>query len=816
MRPVLQRLQRNPFALAVAHNATEQSRPSYDPQALWSCRTYGDGTNPKILEEPAVSTSNLESYSWVDPDLRHERPYKPLLAFVRKIDDQFRIRSWKERLVTFQQYQYESDLGTSAPSYSNLRLVDTLKYGRDFGLWLELVRFRQRHYGLEGLRVIWKEISIRELQLPCHGTTADELWSSFVRLGFEDPKVLKEIETFAIRQKASTAISWPKLYITILTHHLKRQPHHAYQWHARLHEGFPPSLEQLKGLFWQTVTNDAALGVFRRIYVELRLGGMYDTIIPELCNREKYRLALKWHNLLLRKHDIPSHASISEPLLHYLAVYGRHEHLVATTKGMVEAGVSFARPTRSTYQSSPSISREMMNRQLGETHGIAPKIISDEFCAQLFATKMFTVDIVINGLRVLGVEAIGPLSLKEIGSREKGNSQAICIILDRLDSAGISIGNSKFSTLVRRLALEDKRGLLNNVLTCDLHPDTYEDRNLQESLLASYHQTGDQLQIDRTLAILTINSPHWNLAAEHWNLLLRVYLARRDLGGIQRILETMREMHLIVNPRSSSYVRACMLSRRQVGRRPYRTNELPAVINIWREILQRGGVIPPVAWREVLKRLGMSGQLEKFEGLSLWLADWYSDPAVRASHLNLASPQRAGKAFSMLDVPRRLSRRHPLHPIRKLFPTVMQQAMVTWGFQHRLSCDDTERLTRSDVTGRSPWTWGLQLLLKLRQRRVIVARSTVARICRQRLKVLFGPGLSNRKINRRTQQVNMHHLSQYLDQMHAIWGPNLFDEADRLLIDPLHRRSRRSQLKHWITAKPNTPHITKYMLTPKR
>ena len=804
MRSGLQKLHRSHIRLRFSYNGKQKPRQSGNPRNLVSCRFYCDETNRQQSYKNIERIYTFDSRSGADRENVSRTSVKRSLTFHRQADNWFAIENWEQRLVTFEQYQYESDLGTPTLSGSGPRLVDTLKYKTDFAIWLELVRFRRRHYGIEGLRVIWKEVLGRELHLPCYGATGDELWTSFTRLGFEDPNVLKELVSYAKNHMASMENSWPRLYMTIISHHLKNKPHHAYQWHVRLREDFPPSLAQLKCLFLEVVGDDATLQFFRPMYIDLGIYGMYDTIIPELCRRENYAMALKWHNLMLRKHDRPSHISVSEPLLQYLAVYGRHEHLMETTKALVDAGVSSVRITRTIIPNAPLISREVVNRQLGEIYGIAPKTFSDEFCARLFATRMFAIDTIINGLRVLGVDAIGPMSLKEICSRERSRSLDICCRIDQLKGAGISLGNSTFSSLVRKLALEDKGDLLNSVLTCDLHPDTYEDRSLQESLLASYHQAGDQRQVDRTLAILTFDSPPELLMTMHWNLLLRVHLTRRDLKEIQRTLETMREMQLMVDPRSSSCIRMRLVSRRQIGRRPHCTNELPTVINTWRQILQMGGVVPLVAWVEILKRLGMTGHLDELEALSLWLTNWYSKHAAYRA---------AGRGFPMLFVPRSLSRRHPLHPLRILFPTAMQQAIATWGFQHRANGTTKGRACRQ-IMGRPPWTWGLQLLLKLRQRKVMVGRRTVARVCRQRLKALFGPGTSKRKINRRAQRLNKHYHGQYVTEMLDIWGPDLFKETDDLLANPLDRRLRRSQLKHSIAATPSDPHVGDYVEEP--
>jgi hypothetical protein len=67
--------------------------------------------------------------------------------------------------------------------------------------------------------------------------------------------------------------------------------------------------------------------------------------------------------------------------------------------------------------------------------------------------------------------------------------------MDQLKEYGISLGTSTFSKLVRKFALENKVDLLSDLLSSDQHPGALEDLNLQESLLASYHEARDWRQL---------------------------------------------------------------------------------------------------------------------------------------------------------------------------------------------------------------------------------------------------------------------------------------------------------------------------------
>lgn len=707
--------------------------------------------------------------------------------------------SWKSRLVSFEQYEHESQLGD--PLSKGSRLVDNPVYGTDFDLWLELIWFRRRQRDIEGSKAIWKEIRSRDLRLPNNGAAADELWDQFLQFGWETHSIWENIIPYARRIRESTGQVWENLYVKILSHCLKAKPRTAYRWHERLYKEFPPSLEQVKQLFRQVVSNEPAFAAFKGMYIDLPTRDMYDTIIPQLCSLGKYAPAVKWHNLMIRLKDLPSSSRTAEPLLRHLAIYGDQNRLMEMSKGMVDAGVSFASISQNTGCNTP-ITREMMNRQLGETHGIAPKVVSDEFCARLFATTLFSVDTVINGLRILGVDNIGPLSLRELVMRE-GISPEICQRrIDQLKSAGISLGRSTFSTLVNSLALRSERRLLEDLINCDMHPEACEDRELQESLLMSYHQSGDRRQVNRTLAILTAKCSPKSIAGVQWNVLLRSALKRQDKVNAYQILEAMQEHQVPVSARSSSYVKIHLLSERQVSRRPTNTNDLPGIIAIFQRILRTGGVVRPSEWREILRRLGMAGQLIEFEKISLWLADWYSNPTAQAS-------QQSRHITRGRTIPRYLSSNHPRNPLRILFPAVAQQAIIAWGFQH--PGDIENRVTKLRNKGLS-WRWGLELLRKLKQRKVVVLRYTVARACHLRLRALFGVGISNRKINRPALALNSYHMEYFVEEMEKVWGETIFrDEHSLLRADP----RRMGRLRVMAMGKP-LPYVTENVFLQER
>lgn len=668
---------------------------------------------------------------------------------------------WESRLVSFEQYQHESNLGDSLRN--GFRLVDHPTYRTDFNLWLELMRFRRRQSDIEGTSIIWREIQSRNIQLPLQGTDADEAWDQFIKFGWETSSIRQNVIIYARRLRSDTGQAWGKLYFKILSDCLEK-PRTAFSMHKRLRHEFPPTSEQLKQLFYQAVSSKSAFAAFKGLYKDLPIRDMYDTIIPHLCSTKNYVHAIKWHNLMMRVKDLPSSSAAAEPLIYHLAIYADINHALKLVKAMVDAGVALP-PINTKSKDKAFLSREIMNRHLGETHGIAPKAISDELCARLFATTMFSVDTIISGLRFLGVDNIGPLSLRELVLRD-GPSPSVCRRrIDQLNNVGITLGDSTFCALVDSLASRGERQLLEDVVKCDMHPDAFEDEELQEALLMSYRVSGDHRQADRTLAILTARSSLDNKAIVCWNVLLRSALKRQDKDNTYQILEKMQELRIPVSAKTSNCVSTYLLSKRRTSRRPTNIEDLPAVIAICQRILRTGGLVPPSAWTEILRRLGMMGHLIEFEKLALWLADWYSSPTERALQLSLFSQKKIDA------IPKNLPTNHPRHPLHIIFPAAAQQAIVAWGFQH--VGDVEQRVTKLRKNGLT-WRWGLELLRKLKQRNVTVIWSTVSKACRLRLIALFGKGRSNRKVNRRSLQNQVYQLEYFANEMERLWGKELF------------------------------------------
>ena len=678
-------------------------------------------------------------------------------------------KDWGSHLMTFEQYQYQSDL--SQQSTMGPRLLDEPPFNTDFDLWLELILFQRRQRNINNVKALYHEMIKKDLCMPTTGATAEELWNIFLYIGWETHTVWEDFVPYARRLQERTGHSWQPLYARILTRSLKSVPQNAALWHTRLRNSFKPSSADMKAIFKKAVSSEATLQVFERMYLDFSFRDLYSTVIPKLCNEGNYKRALQWHHMMITENDIPSDTEIAKPLSQHLAIHGTSDELISMSTSMAKVGVPV---TASIYQSLPvpvkkvTIS-ELVNRQFGAAHDISPKSLSDEFCARLFATPAFPVDTVVKAIYMLGVDTLGPISLRELISREfksrkHSSSRPISQCLDALREAGISIDNSTFCTVVTNLAVQGDEKLLEEVINCDMHPDAFEDPQLQEKLLAKYHACHDYQQVSRTLAILTAKCEPENLHSTLMNLILRSALRRGDMRKTYQQLEMMQEQMVPLSAKSVRAVRRSWFSPRKVSKPPASTAELPRVISLYQRFLRTGGDIRISQWREILLRLGMTGLLRDLEKLSLWLAEWYSNPSFRASESSLFMQTNE-------QIPNYLRTGNCRHPLRKIFSGVAQQAIIAWGFQQSGELYRNRKAVRN--SGFS-WRWGVKLLWELQQRNVLVLPSTLSRACQLRFTALVGPGISRRLINRTAHPISLDQVMDIAQEIEKMWGSEIF------------------------------------------
>jgi len=685
---------------------------------------------------------------------------------------------WRKRLESFHQFDYESSL-EQAP-LSGIRLVDRQKWQFDPELWLQLVRFRERVDGLQGVAVIWRGYAQREI--PPGGSEASvDLWKSFLRLGFQDHAVLREMceyKGFSVQRNRGRI---PGLYYEVMKHIILNKPSELHEWHLRLmHES--PYMWQRRELLILAIAERSAFRALLPVYENLRLVQEYQHIIPRLCAHGLFSDAVEWHRMLIRKGDMPPNAYVVQSLLHHLEISGQAEAYTEIMEEMSDAGVVLHASSVPSRQHTSVVYQQIINEIQTTFHPTKPKAISDEFCARLFATKVFSVRSILNGLHMFGIDKIGPLALREIAARatRRGvvHPENVIQDLEHLRQAGISVGSSKFSRLLKKAAREFDAELLFDLVTSDQHPEVYEDWKLQESLLASYHNVGDRRQINRTLAILTLDETKESLDTARWNLLLRSYLTLGDMPNTWITLDKMRGDGVILRKTSRMYLWNQTVAASKAGQVLAKAKNLPRLIRIWQGFMRSGTHIPQGDWIEVLRRLGASDQLRQYEELALWLARWYTDEEFRTSQLELVMRQQSFKRPMLVAVP--LDQTDPAHPFQVLFSGRMQKAILRWGFRSYVipRLRGTPPSERARVLSQAPSLWGLRMITKLRDVGVKFDSDVVATFCRTRLATLFRQETSDRLLKAYRRRYHRIRQEDYAHAMETIWGSDLFGRGE--------------------------------------
>ena len=682
---------------------------------------------------------------------------------------------WKENLRTRDELEFESNLEGKEP-----RLIDQPMYRRDLRLWAFLFEYRQRTHGIAGVRMFWNAATRGDFQVPVVGEYAGLFWNQFVKLGLQDEELLNEILKYSNQALESRNERWPELYIKIVQKMLLNdRTREAIAWHKRLFRLHPPPPNIFTEMVCQVILRQGDTEALKMMYETNSYRNLYGTVVPFLCEQEDFESAYRWHFIFVNKGDLPVTSKKAEPLVHFLAVYDRQK-AVRVTSSLVDAGVPFASSISAMSTDQTMLSGEMINLMHGETFNMHAKGYNDSIGSRWFATRWISLDVAMTAISALGVKEIGPLSLQAIALREQ-NCEGITHRLNQLRDLSIGIGNSIFSKSVEKFARSKNQGFLDCLLRSDQHPDALEDGQLQEQLLTSYARTKDWPRYDLTMAMRLIGSKDPELESK--NILLRSHAATGDMSALLASLQKMNIAREIVTTNTLKAILQSVLRVRVPGHRPTASHvvngdDLMMVIDILRRTMQSGSFVPATYWREIIKRLGMVGRWRELEKLCVFLASWYG-PASR--DVGPASATR--RRLHQYRVPAQVMTSHRLHPLKILFPTSLQRAIVEWGFMHalrpRVKPSGPRGLVHRVRFSPPPVTSGIRLLKQLHGYHVHIDINSVRRAILDRLVIYYGPGRSKRLCNLRAREHNVLSLAEMAEQidrdlgMRLVHSPNL-------------------------------------------
>lgn len=683
-----------------------------------------------------------------------------------------------------------SSLGNSAHS----RTVETL-HSTAAAEWVEQFYEMKAYRNSKKRRRHFQHAIVNGIQIPAWDSPgADIIWRTLLKCDRLHLPVLKyAVDIHDIRGEGIT----PSLYQEFMEFWLPREAELGLGIHEYLVEegGLKElPLRQIARLVKGSLSN-SGLAALLEIYRSSGERDLYDEMIPALLERGETRLAYWWHAACEAQEDYPSPAIASQPKVQALG------------QGVKTIPLLQLMRLASERRYKPDLDEELLRRFEGRS--TASVRFDDAFCARLFATKSFSPASVIKGLAMAGVNEIGPQAVRAMAirtdqlsadalGREMLMTDPIYGLSDcfqELRESGITLQSSTFSLALEKFALEEKHSLARSIMYSDQHPDVFDDVEQQRTLLSYYLNEQDWVQAHRTLAILSLF--HKDSTSESWNIMLRHHVKRIDRKGVEDTLEYMGRYGIFVSVETMATLRNLLRPRRR-GRRPMQTSNddidtITFLARCYIKILQSGiGFVYPVAWKELIKRLGMLGRLREMKRLLFWLASWYNPrgpqlfatvPFKDAANLQpsqLYHDDRAAYREVFEDAP------------RALFPSSLQQAIIVWGFRAGLLPNATleqnmlpppydkkhHRKKHRSRGALAPlhWSYGLRMLVELRDcgAGIKVHPMVVRKALSMVFASLFAPGHSLNKANRIMEANNTKPLSEYVKEVNDIWGSPLF------------------------------------------
>lgn len=660
--------------------------------------------------------------------------------------------------------------------------------------WCKILEYRKRTDGVAGVMDVWAGMRKRKIALPVDGPHADVLWTTFLNAvivpNSDEPKrlLLKDLFEHAKHLKATGTGFYRSFHTVLVGRFLRVIPAGAsgtrsattwpgLKWHRAACElGFCES-RSLPFLVMHVLKSEnptIAFASWQQLYRHDQnhfgndMGGMYDLCMPLVllhANRNP-ALVVAWHSFLVRNNDVPSPELATNEAVKYLLGISSGGEMSSANHLQLERLSAILDKDRGDTRppTSPTLSRALMSGLVGDVHGIKPKVISDKFCARMFATQAFSLETSIRGLALLGTETLGPIALRELAVRA-GTPEVLKERLADLKDAGIAISPSRYAHILHTVVANSQTILFQTLLASDQHPESYDDQHTQETLLANFLEAENWPLAH--IALISLSSKDIGETSRAWNRLLQHYIRNQKRKEVVRIFDHMCSEQLYITSRSLNFMVKYLLPARAVSKNPM-LSQTPRVAgfdadnfvaNAHMYATLHNQALTPERWVEILKRYGMTGRLTGLERLVHWL--------MRRHYSKEEEDESNGK--------RRVVH-HDISTRDKILNPVMLRAIIVWEFRYAgirnvLVPSMAPLQTVSDFS----WTRGITLLLQLKQMGLRVRTKDVRRAVTGILWMLFGPGVSKRRINLHLIRRNRLTIMEYVEAANNAWDQTLFE-----------------------------------------
>jgi hypothetical protein len=684
-------------------------------------------------------------------------------------------------------------------------LIDQPVNHANLEAWCKILEYRERTDGFAGVLDVWAGMRKRGIDLPVDGPHADVLWNTLLRAAIirehDRPRrqLLREIFAHAKDLKAAGAGHYRSFHKVLMGRFLRtvpvgagkasrsKAPSPMFQWHRAACEAGFGEAGSLPFLVLDVLKSNNPRTAFARwqklyhhdkLYFRSDKSEMYDLCMPLVLLHAVHNpaLVISWHNFLLENNEVPSPELATNRSVKYLLGATSSDYVDASApdrldpKGLtailMEDRGDMRPPT------SPLLSRASMSGLVGDVHGIKPKVISDKFCARMFATQAFSLETSIRGLALLGTEVLGPIALRELAVRA-GTPEKLKERLADVKDAGIAISPSRYAHVLKTVVANSQTDLFQTLLTSDQHPESYDDQHTQQTLLTNFLQAENLPLVHITL--ISLSDRGTKESSRVWNRLLQHYTKSQNHQEVVRIFDHICAEQLFITARSLNFMMKYLLPARAPSKSPM-LSQTPTVagfdrdnfvVNAHMYAASHGQVNTPDRWIELLKRYGMTGKIDGVERLIHWLVRRY--PSVEVQDEYVRSDGRIQRLHNDISTQ------------AKIFRPVMLRAIIVWGFRFvgirdglQPSIEEPSASMLEAVPDDS-WTRGIALVLQLKKIGLDVQTKDVRRAVTGILWTLFGPGVSKRRINLSLIQSSQLTIMDYVKDANNAWDEPLFE-----------------------------------------
>lgn len=670
---------------------------------------------------------------------------------------------WQFLIMDEATMRKESDIKASASTL--LRLVDQPENESDMELWSCLLEFCQRRMGYEGVAMLWQSVMKKKSLSRVDGNVAQDFWARILSFAVGNEEFLSEVAEYARWLYQTHGVQWPKLYSTIMHSILpKGDVGKVVSWHITLASTYPLQEAEFTKIMKEyiAIPDPKIQESLRRLYSVSQHRAMYDLIVPHLYSQGQELLARKWRKDFLLVNDGPI-STAARPFLRYLIAY-----FSVGTK-FTEDEIAIADPPSGTWNSAshssdldPSASASpghdltyLINRVEGKQFAIHEKPYNDQLGARWLASTWVSLDFAINVLHTLGVQEIGPLSLRAIAWREQ-LAEPFLARLKQLARLQIGFPESNYARALRQHASVGDDEALKELVRSDIHPDIFDNEEVQQELLASCLDMEDWET--HHLVARTLMAASADQLGVNSNQVLETSLRQGDAKLALQIIQEMKSQRIGLTSASSHMVSAFVANSLS----PHRGEvEQRRDVNVYRSLCRElaSTRFPPAvaAWRAVLLRLARERRLLDVERLSIEIINMYNSfkesksPMWACSMVDLPDILHYESPFKdFQELPSHLVLRRDDHPLSMIFDSKMQSAIIRWGFTYtNYNADaevratavlnaDPERLTHNKTEPRDfHFARGVRLLAMLRDRGLLYHPLTIRKAITLRLIDLY-------------------------------------------------------------------------------